>query len=187
LLHFVEPCTTEKVVWWLGESKGFWVQTGALIISAIGGVLIILSRSKTERRRATVDLVLQEKNDTALIEAKTALLALHASGQKNFASFLSDKNCPQHKAIMRVLNTHEFVAGGIRDKAYDEHLYKRMQCSVMIRDWGAFCGFVMEFRNSMDDREKAKTFYQDFEWLATRWSKSPLRPHKWWHSFWSPW
>jgi hypothetical protein len=174
--------TTEKITWWLGETKGFWVQTGALIVSAVGGILIIRSRSKTERRRATVDLVLHLKNDNELTQAKRDLLKLHES-DTTFATFLDNKDSLEHKNIMRVLNTHEFVACGIREKAYDEKLYKRMQCSVIIRDWDAFCGFVMEFRKSKQSgASERSTFYQDFEWLATRWKADPLKPSRRWFS-----
>jgi Domain of unknown function (DUF4760) len=119
-----------------------------------------VSRSRTERRRATVDLLLQNKKDSELVEAKRALLKLHEAGEKNFAAFLNKKDSPEHKNIMRVLNTQEFVASGIRENAYDEKLFKRMQCSVVIRDWDAFSGFVMEFRNSRPDANGARTFYQ---------------------------
>ena len=84
---------------------------------------------------------------------------------------------------MRILNNHEFVAAGIRGKAYDENLFKRMQCAVVIRDWEAFCGFVIEFRklHHEDMGDSAETFYQDFEWLAGRWKKNPLkRSESWW-------
>jgi hypothetical protein len=179
-----DPQTTEKLTFWLGETRGFWVQTGALFVSAIAGIWIILSRSKTERRRATVDLVLHLKNDLKLVEAKSHLLQLHDKGTV-FATFLDQKDSPEHKAITRVLNTHEFVAGGIREKAYDEKLYKRMQCSVIVRDWDAFCGFVMEFRKSKEDKlnESAETFYQDFEWLAKKWKASPLKVTRPWFTW----
>jgi len=178
MISLVEPCATQKVTWWLGETGGFWIQTGALLVSALGAVLIILSRSKTERKRATVDLVLQLKKDTDLTNARRTILKLHNAGQKHFAPFLADADCPEHQAIMRVLNTNEFVAGGIKNSAYDEKLYKRMQCSSFIRDWEAFSGFVMDFRNSRGDKDGAKTFYQDFQWLAERWRADPLKPSR---------
>lgn len=169
----MEPQDTAKTVFWLGETLGFWIQTGALIISAGAGVLSIVSLSRSERRRATVDLVLHQKQDTELIRAKKRLLELLQAGETNFARFLSDKSSDEYSIILKILNTHEFVAGGIKEKAYDEKMYKRMQCSAMIRDWDACCGFVVEYRNQ---RSGKKTFYQDFEWLANRWKKNPLKP-----------
>ena len=175
----IDPPTTEKVVFWLGETKGFWVQTGALLISAAGGILIILSRSRTERRRATVDVVLHQKSDSELVQAKRQLFKLHDDGHQNFAAFLANKDSPEYQAIFKVLNGHEFIAAGIRRKAYDEQLFKRMQCSTVLRDWNALSGFIMEFRNIIKSKVSyPDTFYQDFEWLATKWTKDPLKPSK---------
>jgi hypothetical protein len=60
-----------------------------------------------------------------------------------------------------------------------------MQCSVIVRDWDAFCGFVMEFRKSKEDKlnESAETFYQDFEWLAKKWKASPLKVTRPWFTW----
>jgi hypothetical protein len=170
----VLPQAAEKVAWWLGETKGFWIQTGALILSAIGALWIVVSRSRSERRRATVDLARHNKGDKEFMEHKRTLLKLYDDGKKNFAPFLNQRDSPEYHTIMIILNMHEFIASGIREKAYDEKLYKRMQCSVVIRDWKALSGFVTEFRNSRDDG--GKTFYQDFQWLAERWEKNPLKP-----------
>ena len=80
---------------------------------------------------------------------------------------------------MRVLNTHEFVCCGIRGKAYDEDLYKRMQCSITIREWEALNGFIGDFRSAMKQYTQdgsGKTYYQDFEYIAKKWQKKPLNP-----------
>ncbi|WP_180297576.1 hypothetical protein [Snodgrassella alvi] len=42
----------------LGESYGFWVQTGAVILSAITAVYVIYLNGKRERRRTTIDLII---------------------------------------------------------------------------------------------------------------------------------
>ena len=176
----IEPQCTEKVVWWLGETKGFWVQTGALFLSAIGALWIVMSREKSERRRATVELVLHNTSNSDLKTAKKEFLKLLESGDKNLARFSSQPDTSQYDAIMRILNTHEFVCVGMREKAYDEALYKQMQCAVIIRDWEALSGFVQEFRNSKKAMFGADidTFYWDFEQVATRWKEKPLKRRK---------
>src|SRR5216684_7135881 len=94
----VEPrCVecVEKAIWWLGETKGFWVQTGALFASAIGALWIVRSREKSERKRATVDLVLQQWSDDELIKAKREFRKLIDSGKGNLARFISEKESPE--------------------------------------------------------------------------------------------
>ena len=70
-----------------------------------------------------------------------------------------------------ILNTHEFVAAGIRKGAYSETLYKHMRFSATMRDWKACEGFIAEFRR----QHKVDTIWQEFECLAKRWKKHPLK------------
>jgi len=155
----------------LGETWGFWIQTGALILSAIGALLIIISRERSERRRATIDLVIHQKADSKLQDAKRYILALHTNNVHNFAKYLEDVHSDDCKNILLVLNNYEFIAAGIRESALDEEIYKRVQYSVLVKDWDALSGFVMEFRR-IEDRP---TLFQEFELLAKRWKKKKLR------------
>jgi hypothetical protein len=96
---------------------------------------------------------------------------MHGRGETNLARFLQDTTCPEYKAIMLSLNTYEFVACGIRTGAFSEKVYKRLRCTLLIRDWESFEGFVTEFRKLRG----GGAFFQDFEWLYKRWKKSPLK------------
>ncbi|HEY6350210.1 MAG TPA: DUF4760 domain-containing protein [Candidatus Angelobacter sp.] len=182
----VEPQTAERAIWWLGETKGFWVQTGALFASAIGALWIVYSRARSERKRATVDLVLHQKMDPEFVKSKQEFIRLRDT--QNLAQYISNTDTDQFRTILKILNSHEFAACGIRGRAYHEKLYKRMQCSTVIRDWDALSGFVAEFRRANKHRTADGTgmsFYQDFEWLAIRWKKHPLKPGQ--YSWWWPW
>lgn len=44
-----------------GETLGFWVQTGAIVLSAIGAIAVIWHNGKTAKRRATIDLIIAEQ------------------------------------------------------------------------------------------------------------------------------
>src|ERR1700675_370809 len=112
-----EPCK------WLGETVGFWIQTLVFLASAIGGIWIILARGSQEKRRATVDLVLEHIHDASMRDAELLVTMLHESGEQNLAKYLGDPKSEQYKAIMRVLNMHEFAASGIREGAFDEKTY----------------------------------------------------------------
>jgi hypothetical protein len=177
MIQSMPPQTAEQLARWLGETKGFWVQTGALFLSAIGALWIVFSRSRSERRRATVDLVLHQMKDEDLVKAMHVFFSIY--GQGNLARFASQAESSEYTAIIKILNTYEFVAGGIREKAYDENIYKRMRCSTTIRVWTALSGFVEDFRalrELQDQTPYRKTFYQDFEWIAKKWIKDPLKP-----------
>jgi|ERR1039458_209412 hypothetical protein len=155
----------------LGETIGFWIQTGAFFLSALGALWIIRSREKSERRRATIDLVLHQKADPKLQEAKRHVLTMHANHVQNFARYLEDRNTEDCKNILLLLNNYEFISAGIRESALDEEIYKRVQYSVLVKDWDALGGFVMEFRRI----EERPTLFQEFEYLAKRWKKDKLK------------
>ena len=163
--------TVEHTFRFLGETLGFWIQTGALFASAIAAIWLIYTSSESEKHRATIDLVISQKQDQELQVAKKHVLNLHETQVKNFAKYLEDRNSEDFKQIIRVLNNYEFIAVGIHKKAFDEELFKRMQYSVLIKDWDALCPLVMELRR----QNERSTLFQEFEILAKQWKKNPLK------------
>ena len=142
-----------------------------MAVSAIGGIWIIRSRGKQEQRRATVDLIIEQKRDKELTEARELIRVMHENGETNLARHLNLPDSTEYKAILLALNTYEFIASGIRTNAFSESVYKRLRFSTVIRDWESFEGFVTEFRK----QKKRDTFFQDLEWLYHRWKKNPLK------------
>jgi hypothetical protein len=165
LWSFAEPAR------WLGETKGFWVQTFILTVSAVGAVWIVAARGSQEKRRATVDLIIEQKRDTALTQARHLLRKMHDSGEKNLAKHLEKPESEEYKSILLVLNAYEFVACGIRAGAFHEETYKRLRYSMLCKDWQALCGFILEIRRS----QHRPTLFQDFQWLSAKWAKKPLK------------
>lgn len=149
---------------------GFWIQTGAFLISAISAVSIIWYNGLVARQRATVDLVLHQKSDIHLIDA---LSIVYEMSRKNvsFTDHLPNLQSPEGKAIRLVLNSNEFVALGIRRKAFDESLYKEMQCTNFMKVWMACRGLIYEIRK----QENKETIFQEVEWLAKRWERKPIK------------
>jgi len=117
---------------------GFWIQTGALILSAIFALLLVQSRERSEKRRATVDLVVQQKHDSQLQASRQWLLTQHENHAGNFTQHLGNKTADPFRHILNVLNNYEFIATGIREDALDQEIYKRLQYSVAIKDWDAY-------------------------------------------------
>jgi hypothetical protein len=156
---------------WLGETIGFWIQTLVLAISAVAAIWVIRASKTQEKRRATIDAVMDQKRDPTLIAARKVVIKLHESGEKNFAKFLEDTDSEQYQSILLVLNTYEFIASGTREGAFDEYTYKRLRYSVVIRDWDNLCAFVLAFRKM----KGLSGLFQEFEWLVERWRKKPLK------------
>lgn len=70
-----------KAIGWLGETWGFWIQTGAFFLSALGAIAVIYYNGKQARLRALIDHIVHQKTDKELVEATRPVNALHGSGQ----------------------------------------------------------------------------------------------------------
>ena len=168
-----------------------WFQNLILAITAVIGIWTFGSSSRHERRRATVDLVRDQQKDKALKKARQALrpLELDASGKIDFDSILaSEKDSYETRAILTVLNSYEFMASGVRTGAFDEKTYKRMYYNSVKLQWLNYREFVVKYREKYKRDhpgkagQEADTFYQDFERLATRWLRRPLKQPWRWHA-----
>lgn len=160
-----------KAVFWLGETLGFWIQSGAFIITAVGAVAIIYNNSHQAKKRATIDLVLHESQNPILMEAKKQVSKYHDT-KVNFTELSCGEHClkPENGFIQIVLNNYEFTAAGIKEGAFDEKIYKRTKYSLILRDWNAFSGYIAELRRA----KNRNTLYMEFEWLAKRWGNRPI-------------
>jgi len=100
---------------------------------------------------------------------------VYANAKKadNLAKWASKEQAssPEAKAILLILNDYEFVAAAMRDKAFNLCLYKRMRYSVVVNDWDALRAFVHEKRQEV----RRKTLFQEFEWMANKFKKKPLK------------
>jgi hypothetical protein len=117
--------------------------------------------------------VLSQLEDAALIE-KRRVLRLLVETNTDLPSIL-DKPViptvpPERQAIITILNTHKFMASGVRDRAFEERTYKRLFYTNVINDWRHLRAFVDKYRT-----KGGRTNYQDFQWLAERWAKNPLK------------
>lgn len=163
-------CTeATKCVWWLGETIGFWIQTGAFFLSALAAVFVIYHNGRLAKKRALIDLIIQQKSDASLIAATRRVYELQDSG--NHLSGLVGKDSEDRRIILQVINNQEFIAVGIRRGAFDEKVYKELQFNNILKLWSATSGFIHELRK-IDGKG---TLFQDFECLAKRWEKDPIK------------
>lgn len=159
-----------KAIGWLSETWGFWIQTGAFILSAVAAVAIIYYNAALARTRATIDLIIHQKADKELLDAVDKVYQMHRD-KVQFSAYANKHESDECQCILRVLNNHEFIALGIRQKAFDEKIYKLMQYSNVMKVWNASRGIIHELRQS----QGKDTLFQEFEWLAARWDKNPIK------------
>lgn len=165
----MEPQQILKSVGWFGETWGFWIQTGAFVLSAVAAVVVIYFNGRQARKRATIDLMIHQKNNHQMLEELRKVWAL-ADRSGTFASLAQDTKSDDCACIFRVLNEYEFVALGIRRRAFDGKIYKMSQYSNVMKVWAASDGFIREIRAL----EGKPTLFQELEWLIGEWEKDPI-------------
>lgn len=144
-----------------------------LLATAFAALYSIHRNTVINRRRATVDLVLHQKNDTDLKAANVLVNPL--LHEQNITKYSNKEHVgsAETKAIFAVLNNYEFIATGIKEKTFDLALYKRMKFGMVMRDWEEFRPFIYDVRNTRSH----PTLYQEFEWLAKQFKNKPLKPN----------
>lgn len=172
------------------QTYGFWIQTGAIILSIIVTGYFAQKAIKANgqsaketlehnhtmvRKRATIDIILQENQDDELVAAKRIVASLPP--EASFIKYLEPSLCDNEKAqaekesIRILLNRLEFIALGIHQGAFEEEIYKRLQYSDAMDTWNKAKPMIMELRRQRD----RNTYYQELERLAIRWGKDPLK------------
>ncbi len=116
-------------------------------------------------------MVIEQKRNDKLSEARQVFAK--ARNADNLGKWASKENAgtDEAKAIMLILNDYEFIASAMRDEAFNLSLYKRMKFSTVVRDWESLQAFVHEKRQEV----KHPTLFQEFEWMAKKFKKKPLK------------
>ncbi len=126
----------------------------------------------TAKKRAIVDLIIKQREDERLSGIYLKLYRLSDQHTKISEACQRDKDLEND--IFYALDTLEFIAVGIRLGAFDENVYKELQCSKVVKTWDSVAGLVMELRQ----QKKSDTLYQDIEQLAERWKAQPIKALK---------
>lgn len=136
--------------------------------------LSIRNSRQDNRRRATVDLILHQRNNKELNQALECISDLvKAEDFPSLHQYLDkDKYPNERKSILDVLNYREFVSVGINTGIIDEEIYKRSYYNIVLRDWKHLNKTIDAIRDSSKGH---KTNFQEFEKLARRWERKPLK------------
>jgi hypothetical protein len=149
---------------------GPWLTAGAILLSAtVAALFAHLSIRATREmacKRATLDLIQNRELDGDYIEAKYKFNKLRDEdgGLTKWAD-KAKRNEPEVAAIRTILNGHELVAIGIKEKIIDEELYRRWFRSSLLKDWRKSKAFIEHLRET----EEVPRLFIEFEWLADRW------------------
>ncbi|WP_097175066.1 DUF4760 domain-containing protein [Stappia indica] len=152
---------------------GLWIQTGAIVVSAIGVVLTLFWMNRIARRRASLDIVLSEQTDPRTINERTEFVKLRDAGHLSKWADPANTHTQESATLRAILNQYELVAIGIQQKTMDEKVYKGWCRTTLVKDWIACKALVMQLR----ENAKVATYYCEFERLAKRWATKDEKPH----------
>jgi hypothetical protein len=151
---------------------GLCIQTGAIVVSAIGVASIIYWNLGITRRRATLDILIGEQTNETTISERTKFLTLKKSGNLSRWAIVEHEDSGELETIRAVLNRYELIAIGIKGYTLDGDLYKRWCRTTLVNDWIAAKPFVMQVRANM----RFPTLFCEFEALAKEWADDTERP-----------
>lgn len=137
-------------------------------------VWTLRSQKKDAKNLATLNLIIHQRNDSKFNDASNLLTELikNKNTYSDLSSYLNDSKSKEAEAILTVLNFREFVSVGINNGIIDEKTYKNAFCSVFVRDWNNLENTIKALRKSNNNKN---TLFQDFEVLAKKWIKQPLK------------
>lgn len=147
------------------------LHTAIVGMSTLIALAAIFNHSRNARRQTTANLVIQQRNDASLKQARTLVTVLNQKNEITKLAHDDAKGSDQRNAVLAVLNNYEFIATGLREGAFDLQLYKRMTYSTVVNDWKALKPFIFDLRRQVE----RETIFQEFQWLAEKFSYQPLK------------
>lgn len=147
-------------------SYGPVFQVGAIVVSLLVAAITISYNTRIARRRATLDLLINEQTHETSVRHRTDFETIKEGG--NILQWVSPANLKsdQLQTIRSSLNRHELIAIGIKGRAIDAKLYKRWFRTGLVEDWISFKALIIHIR----EETKTPSIYCEFEWLAKKWA-----------------
>lgn len=160
------------VITWTSAKEVFgtvWVQNAILFATACVGLATLYFSKKQEKRRATVDILVETVTNSTFMKTRIDVRALINAGL-DFNELLSADGVSDRLMILSVLNYYEYMATGVHEDAFDAKLYQRMYQHIVISDWDDLKVFVDRYRTQLG----GKTTFQEVEELVKEWKDHPL-------------
>lgn len=170
-----EACNEASLV--LGESLGFWVQSFAIILTALFAAWAVYSSRQLTQRKNSADVIFNSKNDEKLRAGIKVICKLNNNPDIEISKYAYDLTNDTHMqddatAINYVLNYYEYVAVGVKERIYDEAILKKSSYTTLVHMY-EFCEpYIKNIRR----QNQRPTVWCEFEALAKKWQNSPIHP-----------
>jgi hypothetical protein len=149
------------------------LQDGMLALGVFVATFSVLTARSIARKKQSADLLLASRGDQLLHAGHAAIRNYYDAGDKNIRVLAT----PEHfegseaRAVRYVLNHYEVVSIGIRAGIYDEEMIKNCWYTEVVQTYDKTVPLIAAARG----RSPTSTVLQEFEWLAKRWRRRPLK------------
>ncbi|MDE9527880.1 DUF4760 domain-containing protein [Xenorhabdus bovienii] len=147
----------------------------AVVLGVIVAIVAIISNARTAKKSQTARFLFESKSDLGFLEGHKAIRKIHESHQ-SFNKYakgddLTNDEAEDRRSIHYFLNFFERAAISIQHKTYDEAMLKKTLYSAAVKNYD----IVEPFIKALREKFNSQTYYQEYEWLAKRWQKEPLK------------
>jgi hypothetical protein len=149
------------------------LQSGAIVVSAIGIIISVIWSKVVAGRRATLDVLILEQTDLNHVEMRTQFVTLRDEGNLSKFADSSKTHGEGAQTIRAVLNRYELVAVGISSGSLDKKSYMKWCRSTLVKDWTFAKAFITQIRTNSANPE----IYIEFEKLAKKWATKEEKSH----------
>jgi len=153
------------------------ISTSAICLSAVTAVIVLIYTRRTNRRRATLDMVMRTFLDEKGMHLYNDFMALvrrdaDPNDPFRFADLYAYRKEieVERDTVIDQLNSYELVALGIRRGVFDEEFYKHWFHGQFVRDFKSVAGLI-----AIIQEERPSTFCE-YKALFDRWERK-RHPH----------
>ena len=172
---------------WISQnSTQLRVVAGFLTLSlALASVLVafaaLQSNKRMARRRATLDMLVNNELDEDYIKRRRIFISIVNSQTPNLDTTLlrlaenqqvdTATGIPKIEAIRVILDVYELISVSIAFETLDHEVYEQWFRGSFVGDWNLVRNFIEQIRTDYDNRK----IYRHFEWLAVCWGGIPTK------------
>lgn len=169
----------------LSEKMQFAIAV-AQIVSAVAvsiglfiAVAAIIYNVLTARKVHTSVFLGESRFDDDYKKGLSTMRRIHESN-KAFRSYmypsngqadLTDEEKKEKREIIYCLGFYERMAVSVKRKTYDETMIKEVFYSSVVNNYDISLPLIQAIR----EKEKNTTYFKEYEWMAKRWKKCPLK------------
>lgn len=154
------------------------INTALVFIGVIVATIAIVYNVRTAKKTQTAAFLFESRKDQEYLEALHVLKKVHSS-EKSLRSYVfpspdspvTPEELNDRRKLQYILNFYERVAVSIREGIYNENMIKRTSYTTVMETWNNAEPLIKAVREYIH----SETTWQEFEWLVSRWRKSPLK------------